>query len=51
MYDIFRSRKDIFKDLIKKYGKESMKEESVYHKLYNILSEVQENTLAYHFRV
>ena len=35
---------------IKKYGKESMKEESVYHKLYNILSEVQENTLAYHWK-
>ena len=27
-----------------------MKEESVYHKLYNILSEVQENTLAYHWK-
>ena len=35
---------------IKKYGKESMKEESVGHKLTNILSEVQENTLAYHWK-
>ena len=35
---------------IKKYGKESMKEESVGHKLANILSETQENTLAYHWK-
>ena len=35
---------------IEKYGKESTKEESVEHKLANILFEAQENTLAFHWK-
>ena len=38
------------RDGIEKYGKEPMKEESVEHKLGNILSEAQENTLAFHWK-
>ena len=38
------------RDGIEKYGKEPMKEESVEHKLGDIISEVQENTLAFHWK-